>query len=50
MNCSGFMQLFKEGQQNKIVHAASKIVCFLLCEGTSAGLYEVLIGLAVGAV
>ena len=46
MNCSGFMRLFKEG----IVHAASKIVLFLLREATDAGIYEVLVGLAVGAV
>ena len=41
-NCSGFMRLVKEGQQKKIVHAASKIVRFLLCEAIGAGIYEVL--------
>jgi len=43
------MQLFKEGQQKKIVHATSKIVHFLLREVTGVGIYEVL-GLAVGVV
>ena len=49
-NCSGFMQLFKEGQQKKIVYVASKIVRFLLREATIAGMYKVLVGLAIGAV
>ena len=38
------------GQQKKIVHAASKIVRFLLRESSGAIIYEVLIGLVVGAV
>ena len=32
------------------IHVASKIVHFLLCEATNAGIYEVLVGLAIGAV
>ena len=44
------MRLFKEGQQKKIVHAASKIVRFLLREATGVGIYEVLVELGVGAV
>ena len=48
--CLGFMRLFKEGQQKKIVHAAFKIVHFLLREATGARIYEVLVRLVVGAV
>ena len=49
-NCSGFMRLFKEGQQKKIVHAASKIVHFLLREAIDVRIYEILVGLIAGAV
>ena len=46
-NCLGFIRLFKGGQQKEIIHAASKIVRFLLCEATGAGIYEVLVELTV---
>ena len=51
-DCSAFVIFTSLERADELfgIHAASKIVHFLLREATGAGIYEVLIRLAVGAV